>query len=78
MTSPEACYAMAHAHLAYYRAMEKSGYVKMLRTREAFRNHADAALSGADVPFGFVLSMECADAVLDPETIREWFDRYVA
>jgi len=74
MTSPEACYAMAHAHLAYYRAMEKSGYVKMLRTRESFRTHADAALSGADVPFGFVLSMECADAVLDPDNIREWFD----
>src|SRR3954449_8731423 len=26
-TTPEACYASAHAHLAYYRAMEKHGHM---------------------------------------------------
>ena len=25
-------------------------------------------------PFGYVVSMECADAVLDPDNIREWHE----
>jgi membrane dipeptidase len=72
-TTPEACYAVAMAHLAYYRGMERSGFMRMIRTRgdlqkhvEAYRNHAGTT------PFGYVLSMECADPVLDPEQIHEW------
>lgn len=38
-TSPQTCYAMAHAHLAYYRAMERSGYLRMIRTREELQKH---------------------------------------
>jgi membrane dipeptidase len=38
-TSPQTCYAMAHAHLAYYRAMEWAGYIRMLRTKEDLRSH---------------------------------------
>jgi membrane dipeptidase len=73
-TTPEACYAVAHSHLAYYRAMEKAGWVKLLRTRGEFDSHVAAAKrSPTSVPFGFVLSMECADAVLDPDDIREWY-----
>jgi membrane dipeptidase len=30
---------MAHAHLAYYRAMERAGYIRMLRTKEDLRSH---------------------------------------
>lgn len=74
-TSPEACYAMCHAHLAYYRAMERSGWVKMLKTRRDLHAHLDAYKAKPDAtPFGFILSMECADGVLDPDNIREWFD----
>ncbi len=75
MTSPEACYAMAHAHLAYYRAMQRSGWVKMLRTKHDLAAHRDAyELNPNGSPFGFILSMECADAVLDPDNIHEWYD----
>ncbi|MFN9627211.1 MAG: dipeptidase [Planctomycetota bacterium] len=38
-TSPQTCYAMAHAHLAYYRAMERAGYLKMLKTKSDLRAH---------------------------------------
>ncbi len=73
MTTPEACYAMAYSHWAYYRAMEKSGWVKMLRTRSDLAQHVAAWNAAPETtPFGFILSMECADAVLDPENIREW------
>ena len=75
MTSPEACYAMAHAHLAYYRAMERSGWVRMLRTKHDLAAHHEAyELNPNGSPFGFILSMECADAVLDPDNIHEWYE----
>jgi membrane dipeptidase len=32
---------MAHAHLAYYRAMERAGYLKMLKTKSDLRSHWD-------------------------------------
>ncbi len=74
-TTSEACYAAAHSHLAYYRAMERSGWVRMIRTRGELRqHHTDCLNDPAGTPFGFVLSMECADAVLDPDNIREWYD----
>lgn len=74
-TTPEACYAVAHSHLAYYRAMERSGWMKMIRTRSELRQHANACKSDpTGTPFGFVLSMECADAVLDPDNIQEWYE----
>jgi membrane dipeptidase len=73
MTTAEACYAMCYAHWAYYRAMEKAGWVKMLRTKGDLSAHLTAYRAApAKTPFGFILSMECADAVLDPDNIREW------
>lgn len=72
-TTPEACYASAHAQLAYYRAMEKGGHMRMLRTKGDLSKHVDAYKKDpARTALGFVLSMECADAVLDPDNIHEW------
>jgi membrane dipeptidase len=72
-TTPEACYAIAHAHLAYYRAMEKGGHLKMLRTKADLSKHVDAHKADpATTPLGFILSMECGDPVLDPDNIHEW------
>jgi membrane dipeptidase len=74
-TTPEACYAVAMAHLAYYRAMERSGAMRMLRTRADLAGHVAAYRADPDhAPFGYVLSMECADPVLDPDQIHEWYD----
>ncbi len=39
--SPEACYAMAHAHLAYYRAMERGGYLRMVKTSADLQSHVE-------------------------------------
>ncbi len=74
-TSPEACYAMCHAHLAYYRAMERAGQMRMIRTRHDLHTHLEVYRAKPDgTPFGYILSMECGDAVLDPDNIREWYD----
>lgn len=74
-TTPEACYAIAHAHLAYYRAMEKGGHMKMLRTKGDLTRHVEAYRKDpAKTPLGYVLSMECGDPVLDPDNIHEWYE----
>src|SRR3954451_4341451 len=66
-TTPEACYAVAMAHLAYYRAMERAGAMTMIRTRAELQRHVAAYRADpARAPFGYILSMECADPVLDP------------
>ncbi len=74
-TTPHACYAMAHAHLAYYRAMEKDGYLRMIRTRGDLQRHIETYVAAPDTcPLGFILTMEGADPVLKPETIYEFHE----
>ncbi|MGL4419412.1 MAG: peptidase M19, partial [Gemmataceae bacterium] len=73
-TTAEACYAVAIGQLAYYRAMEKRGWMQPIRTRADLILHAErTAANPASVPFGFILSMECADAILDHGDIHEWY-----
>jgi membrane dipeptidase len=74
-TTPEACYAVAMSHLYYYRAMERSGWMRSIKTKRDLQQHvSDWKADPANTPFGYVLSMECGDPVLDPENIREWYD----
>ena len=72
-TTVEACYAMAMSHLFYYKAMERSGWMRPIRTRRELVQHvSDWKANPAGTPFGYILSMECADPVLDPDNIHEW------
>lgn len=72
--TPHTCYAMAHAHLAYYRAMEREGWLRMLTTREDLVDHLVAYQADPDkTPLGFILTMEGADPVLTPDTIDEFY-----
>jgi membrane dipeptidase len=74
-SSPQTCYAMAHAHLAYYRAMQRDGYLRLLRTRTELDAHWDAYRSQPNsTPLGFILTMEGADPILTPDTIYEFHE----
>ena len=74
-TTAEACYAMAMSHLFYYKAMERSGWMRPIKTRRELSQHvSDWKANPADTPFGYILSMECADPVLDPDNIHEWHE----
>ncbi len=74
-TTPEACYAVAMSHLAYYRAMERSGWMRAIRTKRDLQRHVAACEADPEgVPFGYVLSMECGDPILDPENVHEWHE----
>jgi len=72
----EACYATGMAHAAYYKALERRGILRSIRTRDELANQVNAWTSAPDsTPIGYLLSMECADMVLDPDQIFEWYER---
>ena len=79
--SPAQAYGMAHGQLAYYRALEQQGHVRVLTDVAGLEAHlaewqawdaAHSELSEDTPPLGFVISMEGADPILQPEQLGEW------
>jgi membrane dipeptidase len=77
------CYAIAQGQLAYYRALERDGHIRIIRNRHELDDHIgaweawdSAGQAEADdaLPLGFVISMEGADPVLQPDQLAEWWE----
>jgi len=74
-TSPQTCYAMAHAHLAWHRAMERAGLMRSIKTKSDLTHHIeDYKKHPETAPLGFIQTMEGADPVLIPDTIDEFYE----
>ena len=74
-SSPATCYSIAHAHLAWHRAMERAGYLKPIRTKSDLASHLQACEKDLSVtPLGFIQTMEGADPLLTPDTIDEFYE----
>lgn len=75
-------FGTAHGQLAYYRALERQGHVRILTDLRGLNAHVaeweawDAAHpeddGSATPPLGFVISMESADPILEPRDLAEW------
>ena len=75
-------YGAAHGQLAYYRALERQGHVRILTDLPSLDAHVaewlawDAAHpeGAADdtPPLGFVISLEGADPILEPDDLAAW------
>ena len=74
--SPEIAYAMAQGQLAYYRILESQGVVRIIKDRETLNAHVEDWLNEprGDAPFGFILSMEGADPIINPEQLKSWWE----
>ncbi len=80
--SAEQAHGVATGQLAYYRALERSGHLRVIRDREALEAHVAEwkAADGADgtaselPPPGVVISMESADPILDPSQLEDWWE----
>ena len=72
----EAAYASAYGQLAYYRALEREGWLRWIRDWPTLESHVRAWEKDENTtePLGFILSMEGADPVLTPEQVQEWWD----
>jgi membrane dipeptidase len=72
-------FGTARGQLAYYRALEQQGYVRIITDLDALNQHVaewetweQAGAAGEPPPLGFVISMESADPILEPEDLEEW------
>ena len=84
--SPAQSYGIAQGQLAYYHALERLGYVRIITNREQLDGHINAwqtwestAIDNASdydnaPPLGFVISMEGADPILYPAQLEVWVD----
>jgi membrane dipeptidase len=82
--TPAQAYGIAKGQLAYYHALERQGHIHIIRNTPQLDAHMaewtewDAQYPGEETgpqpPLGFVISMESADAVLEPARLGEWWD----
>jgi membrane dipeptidase len=73
--SMEAAYAASYGQIAYYSALVEQGYLRWITDAKALRSHVTAwQQDGEGQPLGFILSMEGADSVLNPEQVHEWWE----
>ena len=71
--SREQANAVALGQLAYYRALERGGHLRVLTDRVGLDAHVAAAdADEPGLPLGVVVAMEGADPILDPEDIAAW------
>ena len=79
--SPTQAYGVAHGQLAYYRALEMEGHIRIIADAPSLDEHMtawEAWEQSADAdpaitpPLGFVISMEGADPILTPDQLGEW------
>jgi len=71
----EQAYALANGQHAYYRILESQGHIRMIQDRKGLDIHVEEWRSLPDsAPLGFILAMEGADPIINPEQIRYWWD----
>jgi membrane dipeptidase len=74
-----ASYGAAQGQLAYYRWLERHGVVRLIADLPALNSHMaewrayDASPVGQTPPLGFILSMEGADPITEPEEVAGWW-----
>jgi membrane dipeptidase len=76
--SQDIAYAMAQGQLAYYKALEKKGEIRMIRTASQLKAHWktwEDAESFDGLPIGLILAMEGADPIIDPSWAQSWWDQ---
>jgi membrane dipeptidase len=84
--SREITYAIARAQLEYYRLLEAQGQCRLLTTRKQLENHvreweywekledkASGKVDNSPPKLGFLIGIECADPILDPEDVVKWW-----
>ena len=71
---PSIAHAHAHGQLAYYKQLESSGHMRILRTTEDFNAHW---ASNSPTPLGIILSFEGCDPILNPDDAWHWYQQGV-
>ena len=69
-------YASAQGHLAYYRTLQRQGELQPIQTAADLREHWDRWQKdeSPDLPIGYILAMEGADPIVEPEDVDLWWE----
>ena len=76
--SPVQSYGVAQGQLAYYRALDHEGHIRVISDRANLDSHIaqweawEETAADDTPPLGFVISMEGADPILQPNQLEEW------
>ena len=71
----DVAYARGQSHLAYYRALERCGEIRFIKSvADLNACVADWENPSDDTPVGLILSMESADPILGPDQVGEWYE----
>ena len=75
--SREIASAMGVGQVEYYRLMESQGHMRMLRDLPALEAHVAEwnNAGGSATPLGYILAMEGADPILEPDQVELWWER---
>lgn len=68
-------FAVARGQLAYYRALEQNGDIRVVINKADLNRHFEEWQNASEVqpPLGFVISMESADPILQPDDLEAWY-----
>ena len=69
-------YAWAQGQLAYYRALQEEGEIALIATAAELRSHWQSwslAETLDELPVGIIVSMECADPIVEPAQAADWY-----
>ncbi len=70
--SPCQAWAMTQGQLAWYRCMEEAGQMVQITDRQKLEVHLGLwEKSNADMPIGYILSLEGADSILSPASLEK-------
>lgn len=68
--------AVAQGQMAIYAVLERQKQMRQLRTSQQLRDHfAQWQRDPANTPIGFILAMEGADPIVDPEQVASWWEQ---
>ncbi|MCZ6675650.1 MAG: membrane dipeptidase [Candidatus Poribacteria bacterium] len=69
-------YAWGQGQLAYYRILEQQSEIKLIRTSDELDAHWQLWQQGGNekLPVGIILSMECADPIVEPSQAEAWWE----
>ena len=71
-----AAHALGQAHLHYYKALERAGHLRFIRSAEDLDARLlDWSNPSLETPLGLILSMESADPILGPDQVGWWHDQ---
>lgn len=75
--SAEQAWAQTQGQLAWYKAMEADGHMRMIQNREQLDQHVASwsdGTSNADKPIGYILSLEGADSIVDISYVEKAYE----